>query len=376
MNDSLGVYVHIPFCAKRCSYCDFYSGADQSRYEEYEKALFDHISQFKGLRADTVYFGGGTPTFFGADRLCRLLEKIKDTFVLQSNSEITAECNPKTVSKNGLLMMKQSGFNRLSIGVQSAMDSELEILGRIHTVCDAKNVIEQARTVGFDNISVDLMYGIPNQTIDTFKKSLEFAVAMQAAHVSAYILKLEEGTPMYQNRFSLSFPNEDEICEMTEICHDYLEKNGLYRYEISNYSEKGKESRHNLKYWHRGQYVSFGPSASSFYNGRRYTYAPDMNAYIAFCKGEKKEKDALCEEEFPNSVQAEAEYLMLALRLTEGVNKSDYKKRFSKDFDNEYGKAITPFVKGGFMHDGENVRFTHNGFNVSNTILAEILKFE
>lgn len=376
MSNAVGIYIHIPFCARRCNYCDFYSGASKEKFDEYEKSLLSHIERFEGVSADTVYFGGGTPTFFGAERLCRVLDKIKNVFALSDDCEITAECNPKTVNENGLYLMRTHGFNRLSVGLQSAVEDELRVLGRIHSPTDGYDVIKTAKSVGFDNISVDLMYGIPYQTVDTFKCSLEFAAEMQTSHVSAYMLKLEEGTPMYQNRLSLVFPDDDEVCRMAEICNDYLENNGLHRYEISNYAKFGMESRHNLKYWNREEYISFGPSASSFYKGRRYTYCHDINGYIDFCNDVKTEKEILCEEEFPSKSEAEAEYLMLALRLVRGVDKAEYKRRFNKDFDTEYGNAVLPFVKGGFMQDGDNIRFTPKGFNVSNTILAEILKFE
>lgn len=375
MSDKVGVYIHVPFCKKRCSYCDFYSGADISAADEYTEALIKHINTYENIGCDTVYFGGGTPTYFGEDRLCDVLNAVKNTFDVCENAEITAECNPKTVSLEGLCKMRKSGFNRLSIGMQSAVQKELDALGRINTAYDAENTVFMARKAGFENISLDLMYGIPYQTLGSFSETLDFALSLSPQHISAYMLKLEEGTPLCKNADKYPFADEDEIVEMMSLCNDTLEKNGIFRYEISNYAKKGMESRHNLKYWNRDEYISFGPSSSSFYKGRRYTYTPCIGDYKDFCFGKRNEKDVLCEEEFPTEKEAEGEYIMLRLRLTDGISKDEYKKITGKDFDTEYGEKIRKYVSLGFMKDAERVSFTDKGFALSNVILGDIVEF-
>lgn len=375
MNKPIGIYVHIPFCAKRCAYCDFYSGASIDVADIYEQALLKHIKTFGKIKCDTVYFGGGTPTYFKAKRLCRVLGAVKDTFDVSENAEITAECNPKTVTPDELVMMHKCGFNRLSIGMQSANEAELSVLGRIHTAGDVEETVRSARKAGFDNISLDLMYGIPYQTAESFKKTLDFAATLQPEHISAYMLKLEEGTPLFKNAEKYPFPDEDEIVEMTDICTRMLAENGIHRYEISNYAKVGRQSRHNLKYWHRDEYISFGPSSSSFYNGRRYTYTADISSYIDFCFGKMSEGDILSEEEFPDQKEAEGEYLMLNLRLTEGISKADFKKFTGKDIDACYGEKIGKYTALGLMISDDRVRLTEKGFAVSNTVLSDMIEF-
>ncbi len=375
MNKPVGIYIHIPFCVKRCAYCDFYSGVSAEFADVYEEALIRHISTYSGIRCDTVYFGGGTPTYFGAERLCRVLDAVKKSFDMCENAEITAECNPKTAGSTDFVLMKKHGFNRLSIGMQSANEDELSALGRIHTAEDVKETVKEARNAGFDNISLDIMYGIPHQTINSFEKTIDFALSMSPEHVSAYMLKLEEGTPLFENADKFSFPGEDDVIEMTKLCTKRLSDNGIERYEISNYAKNGLESRHNLKYWHRDEYISFGPSAASFYDGRRYTYTPDIHLYTDYCFGKCGEKSVLSEEEFPDANEAEAEYIMLNLRLTKGVSKAEYEAFTRKNFDVCYGGKIKKYVALGLMTDGEFVRFTPQGFNVSNAVLSDILEF-
>ncbi len=375
MNKPVGVYIHIPFCVKRCAYCDFYSGVGYEFADIYEEALIRHITAFKGIKCDTVYFGGGTPTYFGADRLCRVLDAVKASFDVDENAEITAECNPKTATFEDFVLMKGHGFNRLSIGMQSSNEDELSALGRINTADDVKETVTAARYAGFDNISLDLMYGVPYQTVESFGKTLDFALSLSPEHVSAYMLKLEEGTPLFENSEKYPFPSEDEIIEMTGLCGEKLSENGIHRYEISNYAKHGFESRHNLKYWHREEYISFGPSASSFYDGRRYTYTPDVHLYTDYCFGKCEEHTVLSEEEFPNEKEAECEYIMLSLRLTEGVSKTEYRNFTGKDFDTQYGEKVKKYSSFGLMTDGDSVRFTDKGFALSNAVLCDLLEF-
>lgn len=378
MNKPLGIYIHIPFCVKRCAYCDFYSGADISLSAEYKNALIKHIRSYKNLHltADTVYFGGGTPTYFGADGLCDILKCIFDTFCVLPNAEISAECNPNTASTDAFKRMHSCGFNRLSIGIQSFSDRELLLLGRAHSASDGINTVRSAKKAGFDNISCDLMFGIPDQSIHSFSESLDRLLSLDITHASSYILKLEEHTEMYACKDSYAFPSEDEICDMIQMCRERMEHYGMHRYEISNYAKSGYESRHNLKYWSRNEYLAFGPSASGFYNGIRYTFTPDIKKYISLANGKISLDEALCEKETPSQNDAVSEYLMLSLRLVRGVDKGEFKKRTGKELDCEYGDKVAPYIKGGFMESDTHLRFTSKGFDVSNAILSDILDFD
>lgn len=378
MNNPLGIYIHIPFCISRCAYCDFYSGADGALVDGYVNAVIDHIRSYggMGLQGDTVYFGGGTPTLIGADALCRILECVFDTFEISPSAEITAECNPKTASEDAFAQMRKAGFNRLSIGIQSGVDSELSLLGRPHTSYDGAVTVEKAKRAGFDNVSCDIMLGIPNQTFSSLDATLSLISSLDVRHVSAYMLKLEEGTRLYKNKSQYAFPDDDAVCDMASIVTDRLEGCGIHRYEISNYAQDGFESRHNLKYWTRGEYLAFGPSASGFFNGFRYTFAPDINKYISFASGKTELGDALCEQVQISKSDAEAEYLMLGLRLVNGVDKGEYRRLFGCELDGKYSERLAIYIKNGFMESDTHVRFTKKGFDVSNTILSDILEFD
>ncbi len=319
--------------------------------------------------ADTVYFGGGTPTLLTVAQFEKIFCTLRKSFAISPDAEITVECNPRTADREKFAALRALGVNRLSIGMQSANDIELRALGRVHTAADFFEAFSDARAAGFDNISADIMFGIPEQTEESFKKTLKTLVALGPEHISAYGLILEEGTPFFANREKLVLPSEDSEYNMYTEAVGFLAQNGYEKYEISNFSKIGRESRHNLKYWHRDEYIGLGVSAHSFLYEKRSFAPADFDAYVRgqFEKG--------CEEISEND--AIAEYVMLAMRTTRGVEENVFFDRFGKNFDDVFGDRLKPYRDGGFVvrEDGR-CAFTDNGSYVSNQILADILDFD
>ena len=286
MEPRLGIYIHIPFCASKCGYCDFYSCAGAAdRMADYQHALLEHIEESAGRIApayiDTVYFGGGTPSFYGAARLIELLDAVKATGRLLKRAEVTVEVNPDSVRLHDLRALHKAGFNRLSIGMQSANNDILKMIGRRHSFHQVEMTVKNARTAGFDNVSLDLIYGLPSQTRSDWADTLAKAIALRPEHISGYGLKLEEGTPMYELKDSPLIPSDDEQADMYLCMVDELRRYGYEQYEISNFSIPGYESRHNLKYWQLDDYMGFGPGAHSCIGRTRYSYVRDLDRYIA-----------------------------------------------------------------------------------------------
>lgn len=372
MKKPLGIYIHLPFCLKKCLYCDFcsYVGVDGSLRERYVDALCRHISQYREICADhevdTVYFGGGTPTLLATEQFSRIFKALHNNFSIAPDAEITVECNPATADLEKLRALRRLGVNRLSLGVQSANDDELAALGRVHRFADAVAAFSDARAAGFDNISVDLMFGIPNQTRESFSETLQKLLALSPDHVSAYGLILEEGTPFYTNSENLVLPDEDTEYTMYTDAWEAFESRGLSRYEISNFAASAFRSRHNLKYWHYDEYLGFGCSAHSLFGGKRFYCPAELGSYIAgeFIEGEE-------------DTDPENEFVMLGMRLAEGVDESEFARRFGESFEECYGKALEPFVKKGLVlrKDGRT-RFSDEGFYLSNAVLSEILTFD
>ena len=281
----IGVYIHIPFCIRKCNYCDFCSFAGRENdFFSYTEELCRRIelfaSQTQKRRAETVYFGGGTPTLLPIECFAMLFDAIKTHFELDGSAEITVECNPATVDGEYLRSLRVLGVNRLSIGAQSANENELELLGRLHSFEDLCISFDCARRARFDNISVDLMYGIPEQTIESFSNTLEKTLSLEPDHISAYGLKIEDGTRFGAMRDTLVLPDEDEEFEMYTLCRKMLEAHGYERYEISNFSKIGKESRHNLRYWELEDYIGFGVAAHSCVDGVRFGNSRDIAAFL------------------------------------------------------------------------------------------------
>lgn len=372
---SLGLYIHIPFCRTKCLYCDFCSflSRDQAQHEAYVCALLREI-EAKGTKeylVDTVYFGGGTPSLLSAEQIGRILCAIKENFNVSPDVEITLECNPMTVSdgKKYFTELRAFGVNRLSLGVQSAVDSELKLIGRRHSFDEAKQTFFNAREAGFDNISLDLMFGIPSQTLDSLKESTNQVISLAPEHISIYSLQLEEGTPLYRMREKYSFADDDIVADMYNAIIDSMKKSGYSHYEISNFAKEGKGSRHNSKYWRLDEYLGLGLAAHSDFSGKRSENTCDMLAYLDG-KWLDNEKDiSLSEREF--------EFLMLGFRTSEGILKSEFFDRFGADLDEKYGKKVEKFKKMGYFCDnGDSVALTERGFEVSNAILSEILCFD
>jgi oxygen-independent coproporphyrinogen-3 oxidase len=372
----IGIYIHIPFCVSKCAYCDFYSLPERCQSAEmrtrYVKALvrqFDWAKKKYGeFAVSTVFIGGGTPTVLSAELLTELITALKSRFDLTRNTEFTVEANPKTFDKEKLTALLRCGVNRLSIGIQSANENELKAIGRIHTFEEAKAAFDLTRKSGFDNISVDLMYGLPYQTEASFLHSVSEVIKLSPEHISVYGLQLEEGTPLHKTQNTLPFPSEEESLSMFSKAIMLLAENGYRRYEISNFAKRGYESKHNLGYWSQKEYLGFGSGAYSFFDNARFSTKVDV---AAFC--ECKDFDALITvDEVLTDEDKAKEFVMLSLRLTQGV---DVKELFNRTHNAEFIlNKCEPFIKNGYLKN-ENGRlfFTEKGFNISNTVLSEIL---
>ena len=373
---TLGIYIHIPFCVQKCKYCDFCSfpRSDAETVERYVSALCRDI-KMKGeccgeYLVDTVYFGGGTPTLLKTEQFEKVMLSVRNSFSLTEDCEITTECNPATADREYFSAIRKIGINRLSIGLQSADETELRALGRIHGYGDFVNTYKDARSAGFDNISVDLMYGIPHQTLGSFRKTLSEIVSLSPEHISAYGLKIEEGTPFGRMADTLALPDEDTEYEMYTACTDHLSKFGYSKYEISNFARQGYESRHNLKYWNAEEYLGFGVSAHSYFGDERFANSRDINGYI---NGE----NIVCDKRLISSCEKVTEYVMLRMRLRDGVSHSEFRKRFGVDFSETYHDRLEKYILGGYVENKEGkTYFTDKGFFISNYILSDILDFE
>ena len=368
--DKLGLYVHIPYCVQKCNYCDFCSipNGRAEIPEEYVNAICEEISSYKKadkLTLDTVYFGGGTPSLLSSSQAERILFAIRETFEIREGSELTFEANPGTVTPEKAKDFKSLGFNRVSLGLQSIHENEMKKLGRIHNYNDFVFSFNSLRDAGFDNINVDLMYGIPYQTKDSFQKTLESVIAMAPDHISAYGLILEEGTPLYSERQSLELPTTDDECDMYDLCRGLLAKAGYEHYEISNYARAGKRSRHNLIYWNFDEYIGVGAAAHSFFRGIRSYNTDSVREYIS-SKGTAKGTGGELDLPF--------EYAMLKLRLIDGFSLSEYKERFGMSFTEGKSDILFRFEREGLITlSDDRISLTERGFYLSNSILVEIL---
>jgi oxygen-independent coproporphyrinogen-3 oxidase len=363
----LGVYIHIPFCASKCPYCDFYSvTADEDLYDKYIDAVIKSVQAWLAKiqrPVDTVYFGGGTPSVIGAGRLDRVLQSVN--IYKTENAEITVECNPSSVYKGFFEGIRLAGANRISMGLQSSVDSERKSLGRRAGVRDAERAIELARLSGFSNISLDLMLGIPGQTLNSLRESVDFCIKSDVTHVSAYILKIEENTPFYSLKDSLNLPDEDEQCKLYLYVCEALDCAGFRQYEISNFAKRGFESRHNLKYWHCEEYLGIGCSAHSFIDGKRFYYKRDIDSFINGCMPVEDGCGGSSEE-----------YSMLALRLTEGLTQKVFASRFGRLIPDDMFERAKKYERLGLtVCDQNGIRLTPKGFLVSNSIIAELLMY-
>ncbi len=376
----LGIYVHVPFCRSKCQYCDFYSlggSREKGLMEAYLEAVCLHIKEAgalaPGYQVDTVYFGGGTPSFLGADGLIQIMNAIRRRFSVSNDGEITFEANPDSVTEKLLKRLKAEGFNRISLGVQNDEDALLKKLGRPHSYRQAIQAVELARKVGFHNLSLDLMYGLPGQSLNAWEKTLEHVLEMAPEHMSCYGLKVEEGTPLWQYKDAVNLPDDDAQADMYLSAVRILKERGYAQYEISNFARRGLRSRHNLKYWTGGEYLGFGPAASSDFGGKRFTIAPDIHRYM---DGVKHGGSILSEcQEIPARERA-GEYLMLRLRTSEGIDGETYVRRYLLPFA-PLEEALQRYQAQDLATlEGGRWRLTPRGFLMSNAILVELLEIQ
>ncbi|MBI5027200.1 MAG: radical SAM family heme chaperone HemW [Nitrospirae bacterium] len=369
----LSLYIHIPFCLRRCNYCDFVSGVyTPSEADVYLDALKKEINSLPVLAReerpfDTLYIGGGTPTVLSGEEIGGLVMTALNTLHFVKNPEITVEVNPGTVDREKLKTMKDSGVNRLSIGVQSFNDAELKTLGRIHNSEDACFAIELAKDSGFKNISLDLIYGIPGQDLQSWKESLKRAVNLSPVHISTYELTLEEGTELHKavRAGALILPEEKEVIEMYEFAIAYLNDCGFVHYEISNFALPDYFCRHNVNYWDRGEYYGAGLGAHSFIDGRRFYNTKDMKVYVnSISEG----FEDITEE------KALAEAIFLGLRKTDGINLPDFQIRYGKNFLELYAKEIKELCESGLLEfKDNNLKLTLKGLLLSNEVFAKFV---
>lgn len=363
--DKIGLYIHIPFCKSKCPYCDFYSlRKGENDFENYKKAVIKSLEKWARLtdkKADTLYFGGGTPSLIGEEILCEIMQKAKELF--GCDGEITVECNPSCVGESFFEKIAAAGVNRISLGMQSAVDSERKKLGRAADRKRIQQVIQKAKEAGLSNISLDVMIGIPDQTMESLDETLLFASESGAKHISAYILKLEEGTWFYENSHKLNIPDEDLTADLYLQMSEYFEQKNFRQYEISNFALSGFESKHNLKYWDCREYLGIGPGAHSFLNGKRFYYPRDFEAFI---KGDDPVDDG--------EGGSLDEYIMLRLRLSEGLNFEKAKERFSQFEKDAYIEKAVPLEKNGLVEiSDKSINLTKRGFLLSNPIIEAII---
>ncbi len=402
MRKPLGLYIHIPFCHAKCAYCDFYSksGMNEDMMARYVDAVLlqmeDYSPASRGYIVDSVFIGGGTPTVLPVKCMSDLIDGIHRNFSVKKGAEFTIEANPATVSTASLSKYKKLGVNRLSIGLQSANEDELSALSRIHSLDDFEASYKAARSVGFENINIDLMYGIPLQTAESFSHSLDYVTSFSPEHLSVYGLKIEEGTPFARVKNTLMLPDEDTEADMYLDCIRHLEVKGYRHYEISNFARPGYECTHNLKYWNCLEYLGLGCAAHSYFSGARFSMKRDLELYIAAMEADIPSSGMLgLDGVTPGSAgriisatpvdemyridenQRVGEYIMLRLRLADGISSSEFERRFGLNFDALYGRRLKLYIDNGFMtYDGDRYAFTPKGMYVSNYILSAILDFD
>ena len=375
----LGLYIHVPFCRSKCEYCDFYSlsgGMNHESMDLYLEAVLTHIRETSqrvvGYAVDTVYFGGGTPSFFGAQGLIRILTEIDRRFQLEKDAEITLEANPDSLTQQGLDKLRRAGFNRISIGIQCDEDTKLKALGRPHNYRQAQTAVSMARKAGFDNVSVDLMFGLPNQTREQWMATLRNVMDLKPDHISCYGLKVEPGTRLWEYKEGANLPDDDAQADMYFYAVETLEGFGLHQYEISNFAKPGMECRHNLKYWSGEPYIGFGPAAASDFGGKRFTAEANLDRYIT---GIMEQGTILSECESVPARERAGEYLMLRLRTVYGIEENEYMQAFLLPFA-PLEELLRTYEERDLAVKEETGRWrlTPKGFMVSNSIILQLLE--
>ena len=372
-NSPMEIYIHIPFCIRKCDYCDFLSGpSGPEEQADYVQALLREIQaveEGEGRSVSSIFIGGGTPSVLDERLLGDILREIRNRFKMEEDAEITIEANPGTANIGNLQAYREMGINRLSIGLQSPEDRELKILGRIHNYGQFLETYQEARTVGFDNINIDLMSAIPDQTYEGWVKNLRTVAELEPEHISAYSLIVEEGTPFAARKLNL--PDEDTEYNMYEATAQILKEYGFEQYEISNYSRKGRECRHNVGYWTRQDYLGFGLGASSLYGKERFANTADMKKYLENSKNPEKIR-----EKEPSLTREDemAEFMFLGLRMTKGISKADFQRCFGCTIESVYGEVLEKYESMELLLEKDGRIFlSREGIHVSNSIMAEFL---
>ena len=365
-----GLYVHIPFCARKCRYCDFVSFVNADNYADaYLDALEKEAAQYVEMEFDTVFIGGGTPSVLRANQLERLFNIINSAFKITKNAEFSIEVNPGTLNADKIAAIVNGGANRVSVGVQSFNDNELAEIGRIHNTKEAIRAVNEIYSAGIKNINVDLMTSIPKQSAASLRKSLETAVLLPVTHISAYSLILEEGTPLYEDYEGgkLVLPSDDEDRDNFDMLLGFLSEHGFDRYEISNFAKTGHECRHNIKYWECREYVGLGLAAHSYLDKKRFYNTSDLNKYL---RGEFRSEDV---SEL-NREDLLSEFMMMGLRMTRGVGETEFLNRFGETIENTYGNQLEKFINLGLMaHKNRRYSLTAKGLDLSNGIMCEFI---
>ncbi len=378
VQEKLGIYVHIPFCRSKCDYCDFYSLAGQDRWmDTYQKALLAHIKETAQVAGsfpvDTIYFGGGTPSYYGGKRLKELLSAIKKLFSVEKQAEITFEANPDSVDVRTLRTLRKAGFNRISMGIQSACPSELKAVHRPHTVEQGDEAVAAVRKAKLENLSLDLIYGLPGQTQESWQATVEHILSLQPEHLSCYGLKVEEDTPLAARvEAGEVLPDDDEQADLYLWTVERLNRAGYIQYEISNFARPGFESRHNLRYWLTQPYIGFGPGAHSDFGGRRYAWIRDLEGYIT---GVLEGGVLLDSQDLIPQSDRGGEYLMLRLRTNCGVEEWEYRRNYFMNFT-PIEERLKEFAAQGWAEQTAEGRwrFTPKGFLVSNQLIGDLLE--
>lgn len=380
---NLELYLHIPFCVKKCNYCDFFSASGTPKEQaDYVSAMIQEIQSYQELSGEyevqAIFLGGGTPSLLTPEQIEKIFTTIYHIFSVNENAEITMEMNPGTVDIEKLRAMKAAGVNRLSIGLQSAQNEELKMLGRIHTYEEFLETWKLTEQAGFKNRNIDLMSALPGQTMESYKDTLSKVLALEPEHISAYSLILEEGTVFYDwyekgklDRGAWKLPSEEEEYAMGELTIQRLAEAGMHRYEISNYAKSGKECRHNLGYWDRVEYLGIGAGSSSLIKGERFDHIRDRKAYIEKIRNGES---ILIDREILSVESQMEEFMYLGLRKIEGVSRTDFQNYFGKNVDDVYGEILDKLEEEQLVEfSGDRIRLTHRGMDVSNCVLAEFL---
>lgn len=370
----VALYIHIPFCKQKCFYCDFpsYARKDDLMSDYIEALLIELKEKIKAYKVRSLFIGGGTPSYLNEENLSKLMKVIKNINFIE-DAEKTIECNPGTVSEEKFNIMKEGGINRLSFGLQTTKNNLLKGIGRIHTFEAFKDNYNLARSVGFNNINIDMMFGLPNQSVKDWTDSLEEVAKLNPEHISAYSLIIEEGTPFYKlyNEDKLKLPSEEEEREMYKKCKDILIENGYHQYEISNYAKEGKECLHNEVYWMCDEYIGVGASSSSYIDGKRIKNIDDLREYIKRIGI----SESIVDEEIINTKNDDIEeFMFMGLRMNCGIKEEEFKRRFHTDIDNVYKDVIEGNINKGLLERKRGrIYLTDKGIELSNMVMSDMI---